>query len=681
MNQHDLMKFNEMEDFVTDEYECGSVTGYEPDLLEENPTETVNNISVDIWGEMMNQNDYSADSIDITDTDISKKTQETAQTEKSLDELIDELPENFPDANSILKSNILPAIIEMDAGLQDYYTDVLKKKFSVGKQSIKEALKACKLEQEIITAGVDCDGYDALDDKDEIDPEIIERAEELALDPFLLKSQIDIVNSLGIQNERLNIGMYCLTIHSRLNPIGVKGSNTLALKNTGKKGSGKSVPLLAVLKIFPESTYEYLNGGSAKSLYFLENGISYKTIIIGEAFSFQKNNSNDTEFSYILRCLLSEGFGNYQYTGTIDGKKVTIKNSVKGPISLITTSIYDDLEEQLDDRCYNIHPNISFQQTDGILEKEAEQASGVVNSVDEKEIQAWQYFNGSLQSFEVVIPLAIDIYKFLVKEGNLPISARRAFKRVLIAIKTICILHQKQRQQDDQGRLIAEISDYALTYQLIDGAFRESLGDGKYTDRRIQLIDRAGPITPRDLAKQEGVSGAAITGWSKNWLEKGVLIWCDDQGEVIKGADKLKKMKHSGKAFLKVVGVNRLPTVFELTGDDRWDVGGELYQMYDLELDSGNDLLSADSDDDVDLITSDDNEMVDIIEDEDGVDGGVKVLNHKTHEEVMEMTREKKEKLADFDINPDDSEVMELYEEFSEILKPYVPRDANVARL
>ena len=50
----------------------------------------------------------------------------------------------------------------------------------------------------------------------------------------------------------------------------------------------------------------------------------------------------------------------------------------------------------------------------------------------------------------------------------------------------ISLLHQKQRLKDDQGQAIAEISDYALALQLIDKAFRESLGGGKYTDRRIQ---------------------------------------------------------------------------------------------------------------------------------------------------------------------------------------------------
>ena len=53
----------------------------------------------------------------------------------------------------------------------------------------------------------------------------------------------------------------------------------------------------------------------------------------------------------------------------------------------------------------------------------------------------------------------------------------------------------------------------------------------------------------------------------------------------------LKKAKHSGRAYLKindsynVDDVTGLPTPFELTGDPRWNEGGELYRQYDLALD------------------------------------------------------------------------------------------------
>ena len=214
-----------------------------------------------------------------------------------------------------------------------------------------------------------------------------------------------------------------------------------------------------------------------------------------------------------------------------------------------------------------------------------------------------------------------------------------------------------------------------MAYQLIDRAFRESLGGGKYTDRRIQVVDRLGPVAPKNLAKVEEVSGAAITGWSKNWLEKGVLTWCDDQGVDIKVKD-LKKMKYSGKAYLKVVGVNQLPTVYELTGDPGWVVGGELYQFYNLELDSGVELLSVGDGDDADLNTDEDSDEVDNSGDGNDVDGCVKVFNHRTNEEVKEMFRESTRRQSE-NFDPDDSEIVKLTDELGDILEPYISEEVE----
>ena len=611
------------------------------------------------------------------DTAETKNPQDVAENEKTIDELIDELPDNFPDANSILKSEIFPLIVEEDAGMQDYYTVVLQKKFSVGKQTIKESIKAFK--QEVATAAIEPGDDLSEEDKEEIDPEIIEKAEQLSLNPDIFKNRIDMVNKLGIINEKLNIGVLTLTMDSRLNPMGVKGANVLAAKNTGKPGAGKTATLMAVKELYSKRCYHLIDNGSAKSIYNMKkDALKHKTLILNEAFSFEGNSSSDNEFTHIVRCLLSEGSVTYQYTSfDSDGNKITAYQTVSGPTPLITTSIYGSHEKQLDDRMFSIHPNISSKQTSAVLDIEAQQASGILETIDEKEILMWRIFHDSLEVLDVVIPFAPEIQLLFDKGGDLPVAARRAFKRVLVSIKTISLLHQKQRLKDDQGRVIADISDYALAYQLIDNAFRESLGGGKFTDRRIQLVDKLSPVAPKDLAKVEGVSGAAITGWSKNWLENGVLTWCDDQGVGIKKKD-LKKMKHSGKAYLKVVGVNRLPTPFELTGDEKWDLDGELYQMYDLGLDSGEDVLSHDSGDDVDLNTYDDSEMLENSEDGDGGDDGIKVLNHRTNEEVMEMVRESSRRQRE-EFDPDNPDFVKFSEEMGEILKPYVPRANYVA--
>ena len=184
-----------------------------------------------------------------------------------------------------------------------------------------------------------------------------------------------------------------------------------------------------------------------------------------------------------------------------------------------------------------------------------------------------------------MIPFAQDIASFVSLKGTLPISARRSFKRVLSAIKTMTLMYQKQRLKDAQGRFVANYIDYAIVYQLLEESFAESLGDVKrYTDDRIRMIEKDGMMTPRALSERIGVTTAAISQWSKPLIEKGVLTWCDESGAVFGEDLALEKAKRSGKAFICVAGGKSLPSPYQLTGDPRWDTGGDLCAAYDLQL-------------------------------------------------------------------------------------------------
>jgi hypothetical protein len=293
-------------------------------------------------------------------------------------------------------------------------------------------------------------------------------------------------------------------------------------------------------------------------------------------------------------------------------------------------------------------------------------AAGVGNPVDEKILKAFQHYHDSLISTEVVIPYAKDIATFVSRHGSLPISARRSFKRILSAIKTITILYQKQRRRDEQGRFIADYSDYAIVYQLLEESFAESLGNVKrYTDDRIRLIENEGMMTPRDLAERKGVSTAAISQWSKPLIEKGVLGWCDKNGAEFSDDLALGKAKRSGKAYLFVAGGKSLPSPFQLTGDPRWDKGGDLHEAYDLQLDhgGGDDYLAGIRDESVTGVE-------DGVTDDEDAPGkrttAVKVLSEKTNEDInkiLETFRENQStRVVDHSISD------HLFNEFSNIL-------------
>jgi hypothetical protein len=374
--------------------------------------------------------------------------------------------------------------------------------------------------------------------------------------------------------------------------------------------------------------------------------------------------------AYAIRSLVSEGCLKYQFTGFIGKEKVTIVKKMEGPTSLLTTTIHGKLEEQLEDRMITTHPNVTAQQTKNIISRTAEIASGRGQIVDDKTIAALKYYHNSLESVEVIVPYATDISNFINRCGPLPISARRAYKRVLSATKTIALIHQKQRKTDEIRRVIAEISDYALAYQLIGDAYMESIGNAKrYTSNRIEIIEKQGMIAPKDLAKLIGVTGAAISQWMKPLLKKGVLMWVDEADNMFADVESLEKAKRSGKAFIKVANYNRLPTSFELTGNPDWDIEGELYRQYDLGFESTDtDVLDLNEGEQssFSLNTSDDCENVGSKEETEDSTEGVNALSSIPHEDVMKMVEELKENKEECD--PNDPGMRKLCDEFNSFL-------------
>ena len=216
------------------------------------------------------------------------------------------------------------------------------------------------------------------------------------------------------------------------------------------------------------------------------------------------------------------------------------------------------------------------------------------------------------------------------------------------------------------GNVIAEYSDYALAYQLVGDAFRESLGEvQRYKDDRMGLIEEEGQITPRAFSKKEGVSTATISQWLKPLIQRGVLSWCDEKGNGFMDVAELEKAKRSDRAYLRISERCCLPTVFELTEDPRWNKDGDMNSVYDLHLDGdeGDRAFNLDEDTvsgqdviiDFETATSNDNPAV-------------KVLSEKSHSGVSKMVDDfRKNQPA---IDPNSVVSINLSKEFAEILSP-----------
>jgi len=507
------------------------------------------------------------------------------QSAKSvLDTMIDDLPSDFVKAQPILKAEILPLLLGLEDSIIAHYLERIRKAVKTSKAAITAELDEVRR----IAAAQKEEGKQPT-----IDPAFQSLADTIAKDPALIRKRIDVVNKSGVVGERNVVAMYFAALDSRLLPEDTASPNALAIKNAGHHGSGKSFTLKKCLELYPEDGYHLITSGSAKSLYYLPDGLKHRALIVAEAFQFQTNNAADSEFVYVVRSLLSEGRVSYQVPQKDeDGKFITVEKRLDGPTSFITTTVIDKLEPQLEDRLFTIHPDESMEQTRSIMTITASIKEGSFEGVDKPTRDAWKHFHAQLKPVDVVIPFAGQISQYLQRGEKLPIATRRAFNRVMAIIQTVVCAYQFQRSRDDKGRLLAEMSDYWMALQIVREAFRETLGQqSKEAALRINFIRENEPVQYRTLTSEWGISKSALTGWVRGKLYDGILCWCDEDGEEFADEAALKKAKHSGKAYLKINDafnaddVTGLPTPHELTGDPRWDEAGELYSLYDLGLD------------------------------------------------------------------------------------------------
>jgi len=429
------------------------------------------------------------------------------------------------------------------------------------------------------------------------EPEVIMQAMKIAHDPQLFLKCISDVQSLGVIKERRNIGITKCTIDSRLLPGEPKKSDTLGIKIYGPKGSGKSNIVFRTMNFYSNRTFVLVTSGSDMSIVY-ESNLVNKTIVMTEALPLESKGGKDTPYAYKMRTLLSENFVNHKTTIAVKGGgRQTITVKMVGPTSLLTTTTSNNFEPQLNDRLLTTSPEKNAEKTNSILSMSAKRAAGKLNQTDAMLISAYQHYHDSLEAYTVIIPFSEKISGYLIKYTGFDDDIHRAFNRVLSMVRAVTIAYQFQRKTDKNGCLIAEESDYAIAQQLIDKPFREQLGLEQFINDRIRYIDKHGPMKPKDIAEAFDVSGPAVTQWMKPWIKKGLLVWVDQDGNQFPDEKALKKAKPAGKAFIAVGGITGLPTPFQLTGDPRWDIGGDLYEKYDLKLDDEDiDLTIPESD-------------------------------------------------------------------------------------
>jgi hypothetical protein len=297
----------------------------------------------------------------------------------------------------------------------------------------------------------------------------------------------------------------------------------LNLAYISPSAAGKNAAVEASLLLFSDNAFYLVRASSPRALIYNEEQFQHRIVILTEADSLPE----EGPAASAIRSLMSDREMSYEVVEKGQDGSFHVRKIVKaGPTGLITTSTRP-LGDQANTRTLTISIPDSDQQTRLVLHAQADRANQAFSTPDLSQwvaLQRWLELAGERR---VVIPFAH------VLADRVPANAvrmRRDFPQLLTVIQTIALLHQHLRERDDQGRIIATLSDYAEARWLLEEVFTVTVHEGLTPAIRetVEAVARlsliSSPITEQQLVQDLGLAKATIHYRVQRALQGGWLI-------------------------------------------------------------------------------------------------------------------------------------------------------------
>jgi len=269
----------------------------------------------------------------------------------------------------------------------------------------------------------------------------------------LIKRLNDLVGQAGVVGEETN----------RIFLFGIASSykmpETLHALIQGSSGSGKTHLLAKVSNFIPKEGKKNFTRVTEGSLYnYGLYDLSHQLICIEDLDGMKE------EAQLAFRELQSKGVI-ISSTSSKDenGNVNAYERIVYGPIASMACTTKGEIYEDNMSRCFLIAVDESHEQTLRIIEYQNKKSAGQIDEKREQQITEFlQHCIRILKPYQVINPYANKV--------NLPEEAhkiRRLNGLYQSFVKQITLLHQYQRKQDAQGRLISEKEDLQAAAEIM----------------------------------------------------------------------------------------------------------------------------------------------------------------------------------------------------------------------
>lgn len=265
-----------------------------------------------------------------------------------------------------------------------------------------------------------------------------------------------------------------------------RGAMPVHLLLIGPPSAGKSFTLQTVLALLPAEAYHVSDAGSPRVMIYDDADLAHRVVVFGEADSLPAGEDNPAASA--VRNVMTDHCLHYSTTvrDPETGDFVVREVQKPGPTTLMTTAV-KRLGPQLDSRLFILEVSDDQKQIAAALHMQAALEARGSPRDPPAPLLAFQAYLQSRVPWEVVVPFADELAAHLASQ---PVEARvaRDFARLLSLVKAVAVLRQRTRRRDADGRLVAEVVDYATVYELVNEMYRTSSGAGEKVRAVVEAV-------------------------------------------------------------------------------------------------------------------------------------------------------------------------------------------------
>jgi hypothetical protein len=291
-----------------------------------------------------------------------------------------------------------------------------------------------------------------------------------------------------------------------------------------------------VAGLFPRESVISTTQMTPQALFHARPGsLSHRWVVAGERSRLE--NDDKAEATRALREMLSAGRLTKMMPCKVEGEIQTVTIEQEGPIAFVESTTSARVFEEDANRCIMLSTDERRGQTKTIMRRLALTASGKVRSEGPRAVARHHAMQRLLERRAIVIPFAERLADLFEPYAD-RVECRRAYPMLLALVQASALLHQRQRQTDQDGQLIAEPADYAVAARLLSGPLARTIGENlsdpaqRFLDRLLAEVDD--PIDPlpvpfsaKDVRHRLKAGQSTTNGYLSELEDKGFLDRAD----------------------------------------------------------------------------------------------------------------------------------------------------------